>query len=356
MRKQFTDDSGQRWSYDEGAALRLIGHYARLKAMNETTRVVTTRESLIQKLYLANELAQVDTDVNRMLQRKAEVEAVTGRRFATLMLGAADDAQSYLFGLRRDVNRLTLANQSVYRRAQDINQAAIDHAETAIKITKGVRDGSILTLGVIATVSTGGLTLAVASGTGVGLQATATYQDTGSVSKAAVKGALFMLPLGTKQISLAAGAAGASTTVTTAMSLAIDTGAETFEGVYVNDADLDKAFGAALTNQLMGFGIGNVAAANTRWMGQRLRGAIRIVDSHGQQMSNRAWPLISQMGGKLVGESLKVSPASQRANAMAAGGVRMAGRGMANDSPVGALRSPRNESEAYIMRHVLSRI
>ncbi|PTW46573.1 hypothetical protein [Rhodovulum kholense] len=346
MTQCFVDDAGVSWSYDQQAALRLIAHYARLRAMNETTRVVTSRDSLIQKLYLARELANVETDVNRMLARKTEIEEVEGRRFATLMLGAADDAQAYLIGLRRETDRLMSANQSIYRSAQDINQAAIDHAETAIKVAKGVRDSSVLTLGVIATVATGGTTIAVASGAGAGLSATATYQDTGSASKAAIKGGLFLLPLGTRQITGAATAAGASPTMTAAMSLAIDTGAETFEGVYVNDATLERALSAALINQVSGRYVGALAKENSRWMGQRLRGAVRLLDNHGGQMSNRAYPFLSEMGGKLTQEAIKVSPGETPAGTSP------------NPSPAAraAQAQARDTASLWVMREVMRRL
>ncbi|RAP41092.1 hypothetical protein BYZ73_11720 [Rhodovulum viride] len=346
MTQCFVDDAGVSWSYDQQAALRLIAHYARLRAMNETTRVVTSRDSLIQKLYLARELANVETDVNRMLARKTEIEEVEGRRFATLMLGAADDAQAYLIGLRRETDRLMSANQSIYRSAQDINQAAIDHAETAIKVAKGVRDSSVLTLGVIATVATGGTTIAVASGAGAGLSATATYQDTGSASKAAIKGGLFLLPLGTRQITGAATAAGASPTMTAAMSLAIDTGAETFEGIYVNDATLERALSAALLNQVSGRYVGALAKENSRWMGQRLRGAVRLLDNHGGQMSNRAYPFLSEMGGKLTQEAIKVSPGETPAGTSP------------NPSPAAraAQAQARDTASLWVMREVMRRL
>ncbi|MBL3611289.1 hypothetical protein [Rhodovulum sulfidophilum] len=348
MTQCFVDDAGVSWSYDQQAALRLIAHYARLRAMNETTRVVTSRDSLIQKLYLARELANVETDVNRMLARKTEIEEVEGRRFATLMLGAAGDAQAYLIGLRRETDRLMSANQSIYRSAQDINQAAIDHAETAIKVAKGVRDSSVLTLGVIATVATGGTTIAVASGAGAGLSATATYQDTGSASKAAIKGGLFLLPLGTRQITGAATAAGASPTMTAAMSLAIDTGAETFEGVYVNDATLERALSAALINQVSGRYVGALAKENTRWMGQRLRGAVRLLDNHGGQMSNRAYPFLSEMGGKLTQEAIKVSPGETPAGTSPGSGPGSAARA--------AQSQARDTASLWVMREVMRRL
>ncbi|ARC90735.1 hypothetical protein [Rhodovulum sp. MB263] len=349
MTQCFVDDAGVSWSYDQQAALRLIAHYARLKAMNETTRVVTSRDSLIQKLYLARELANVETDVNRMLARKTEIEEIEGRRFATLMLGAVDDAQSYLIGIRRETDRLMSANQSVYRSAQDINQVAIDHAETAIKVAKGVRDTSVLTLGVIATVATGGTTIAVASGAGAGLSATATYQDTGSASKAAIKGGLFLLPLGTRQITGVATAAGATPTMTAAMSLGIDTGAETFEGIYVNDATLEQALRAALINQVSGQALGALARENSRWMGQRLRGAVRLVDSHGGQMSNRAYPFLSEMGGKLAQEALKVSPGGTFAADAAAQTGRVAAARAAQSQA-------RDTASLWVMREVMRRL
>lgn len=370
MRQRYTDVNGTAWLFDQDRAVRMISHYARNKAMVETSSVVRSRDSFLQKIRLADALAEVKSDQSAFTSRKAQIEAATGYALTSHLSGGWDQALDFLITIRRQTVALSTQEMALYQSASGINQAAIDSAETAVSLAKGVRNGSVIGLGIIATVATGGATIALASASGAGLSATASYQDTGDFKKAAVKGSLFLIPVGLKKVQSAAKVAGYSQTVITSVSIAIDAAVETFENVYFNEASLDVAIQKALISTGVAIGSDAMGSAVTKWSGNKFRETYQIfTDAHGGHVaSNRTYPLLGSVLSKATdsavvagfdrqpGSALELSLGADGAQQVLRGPVSYAYTGVAaRMSPMQCARPASDPHSLWVQQNVLTR-
>ena len=364
MRQQIKDGNGATWAYDEARALGVIRKYSFLKALKDNSEVVETKPGLHLKLMGMPPTAEVNADYSAVKEQRGAIEADIGYKVSSAQNGGWDDFQKLLTDLRRKSDDLSASTQAMFKNAQDMDNAAIEAAETGINIAKGTRDASIISIAAIGLVATGGAAITLAATTGSGLQGYATYQDTGNVKKAVIKGGLFLLPLGLKQLGSVATAAGHSKKVVATVTMAIDTSADTFEGVFVNEASLGTAVSSAVVNQGVSFGASQISAPLTRWMGRRFGSALQLMDQHGNGVSNRAWPAITSLAEKHTVNLIKTEPSTfseaalgtsevKHFSARAPSGINSQGSPLACMIPA---TSGMDEPTRYIKQNVLSRI
>lgn len=353
------------WSHDEDRALGVIRNYAYIKAFKENSEVVETRDHWLQKIRLMPETGIVETNYKAIKARREEIEAKVGYEISNTQSGGWQDYQAKLISIRRDANRLRSTTQAMFRTANEMNRDAVEAGETGMKRAKIVRDASIISIGVIGAVATGGTTVVAAGVAGGGLKGMATYQDTGSSSKALISGGLFMIPLGVAKARVLAPGANLSKAVVANVSLAVDTASETVEGALVKDEKILEALQNALVSQGVAKGVGVYFNGLDGWLGRRLRSAIEIMDDHGGKMSNRAYPAIAELTKKSMTEVIKNEASTSREASMGISGAAASQRaglpfaGNPNACPLPKMAQSTISSDPaarYIRQNVLARM
>lgn len=367
MRQTLTDTNNVKWSIDFDEAHRIIRHYAMVRAINDNTHVVQTRESLLQKMRLFSAHGEIVQDWNIIKAAKANIEARTAYDWTATLTDGLDDAQLFLIDHKRKADALQKANTAKFNSAHEINRAAIDHAEVMIQGARAVQTASIISMGVIATVATGGATLYLATAAGSSLQGVATYQKTGSVGKALFDGALFMVPAGVGKFKMAAQAAGHSKTLVTSLAIGFETSADAAKHVIVDDAELGKAISTALINQAGSQAIGYAGDQAKRFLGQRLKGALTIfTDSHGgHSASNRTYPLMVEGVASVAKEITKVEASTPAEFSLGTTGIRARPEGGAQPvfmctpyrpAPLSPAMPMMDEATRHVRQYVMSRM
>ncbi|MFN3145149.1 MAG: hypothetical protein ACE368_07690 [Paracoccaceae bacterium] len=324
MRHEFIDGNGVRWLIDYDAAHGVIRHYATVQAIFESTYIIKTKDHILQRIGLISEDAELKQDWSGFKSARQRIEKQTSDRWTATLTGGWDDAQAMLIDIRRKANALEKANSAKFRNATEINNAAIEQAEALIKGARFVQDASIISLSVIATVSTGGTALFLASASGSALQGVSTYQRTGSTNKALIDGALFLIPTGLRVFRGAALANGQSSKIIAAVSIGIETSADTLKHVAIDEVELAEAIKLAIINQglskVMDFG----ADRAKTYIGDRLRGALNVfTDAHGGHMaSNRTYSLAVETANKFIAESIKLGPSTPAEHALGVVGAQ----------------------------------
>lgn len=300
MNQIVEDEHGIKWSLNGERMEGLLRKAAFFRATLENSQVTTSRESLLQKLRLAGPLAEVDQNLKQIDSMKARLGDQYRADILNLKKGGWEDLQYYLAQKRAQVEKDKASVKGMFRSASDINQAAVQSAETGIKVATGVRDASVASLGIIATVSTGGTISFVAAGVaGVGKGA-ATYQDTGDWTKAIADGAFVAIPLGVGQgLKMAKTAGHVSKGVVTTTTLVFDIGAEVGTECIVNEKDLETA----MVNALLKQGVSQIETAALAPLkteiGKKIKSSVMILNDHSGKGSNRATPLIVETIKKL---------------------------------------------------------
>jgi hypothetical protein len=272
---------------------------AYIQATTKNTSVVRSRDHLFQILRIAPEGAELRQNLNQINVERDRLIEQFNTEIKQLKQGGWEDLHAYLIQKRTESD----ANHARWRKMSDevgaINSDLIKHAETAVSVLTVARDVSIVGLGIIATVATGGTALAVATVGQAGLQGVATYQDTGDLNKALASGTFIMVTFGAgKAVSGLKAAGTVGPKVATAITVMIEVGEETANQVVIDEKALDDAIYSALLKQGVSEGSKVLSKSLASKIGTEIKDTIKVLDDHGGRASNRIAPLLAETARK----------------------------------------------------------
>lgn len=295
------DNHGNGWLLDKERMKGVIRQYAYVNAALTNTRIIRTKDHWLQKVGIADAHAEISMADSLIEAKKKQITSRKMKELEALYSGDWFDVYNYLIDTRIKMLRMQHGLNSLFASAQEINTANIESARRMITITRGVRDTSVISLSVIAAVGTGGLTVALATGASAAGSSIATYQDTGSMSKALTSGGLALVPLGSKKLEGAMKVAKHSRTVIVGTSALIDFTADTASEIIISDAKIDQALRKALFKFTLSTGGDYIKPTLVSEIGKRLRGAVKITESR-IDSTNRLPALLAETGIKAVQE------------------------------------------------------
>lgn len=309
MMDKVQDNAGQDWHFDAQRMAGFLRSAAYMKATVDCSAVTLTRDHWLQRIRAVPATAEVTSNLKSISQLQNTLLNEYHGKITTLKEGGWADLEAFLAIKRAEFEQNKAKSQGMFSDAQAQNDMAIAAAETGIQRATFVRDASITSLGIIATVSTGGMTLVLATGAQATLQGVATYQDKGDIGKAVADAAFVAIPIGVAQKLKQARMAGEVTKgAAAAITLVVEVGTETAKEAYVEDAAIEAAIAKALVKQAGDAALKGLTKELSTQVGKELRDTIRIMNDHSGEGSNRATPLLVE-AAKGIGKGLGTAAA-----------------------------------------------
>lgn len=258
------DGRGQAWMLDRDWMRGLFGGAAYSHAFNECARLIRTEDHWMQKIGLAEDNAQVDWDADKVDRISARKKAEYKDSFRHLFPSGGQLALQFLARVRAEKVRNTFKRNAQFGSANEINRGNVEWAEAAMGKARTVRDGSVMALGITASVATAGTaTFFIGGAMASAGAAGAKYQDTGDARKAMMAGAFEVISLGSGTIIAARHAAVAAklgpkaskTVVKIGLTFASDLGTETAKGALLEEKATDEALRQAAIKAFIGMGV-----------------------------------------------------------------------------------------------------